>query len=1181
MYNLFWRIPGVHSYGAKNDILVPPGATISNQASIRFTGKGAANTGKIQQENQMRLLENFAGPTPPAYPTVGQTWYDTTTNQLKVCVSSAPQPEQWVAAGGGIQSTGPTDPPPANPEVGDMWLQILGTSSGILFVYTGVGRYPETNTGIGGWEQVYPTIERHAGREEYESMMALVEQLVGPASSRASGALGRAVQNIADLGKLDRTMRSAWLARLPSDVNVLASTVSEPYAPAQMASRNRAAIKINYSSFSSKDYNEFYICGFNSSSIAMEDIDGQIYINDVLVTLPRGPCYTNAIFTDGLIIWDTTGYMTNNIGAAHFYVARKIGNIWQYDNNAGPNSWVNFVPAPGMYVIGVATTVNPDPGTPGAAPGVVSATAWENAVELANASISALKIEPNSADWDRLLAAAKYALRRLDLPAGAVDDVSPMPFVNDGRQAPPELITLPVNDVRFPSQERRSNRKLGSVTMNRMFTETANVLNLGIGSRYVLAGMLGTSGTISTFAPEVYADTQATVMADAGISGGVFGQATRTTGIILRFANRDELERFFYAGHAMQLRATHTPATNTAADLNLKGLTDGYGLIRLLADRSLTMVSTATPALNGAIVAVGGVDLTASPVVVSTSTNGTATMTLTAKALNDTDIQLDFSVNAGGPTSGTFTVEWASVNDHETWSGGRVYPTVLPYVAASDLIPGNFTDSTPIQPLVIQTQPQPQSVNTGDTATFGVVATGAGPIGYQWRRNGVDIPGAISSSYTLPTTVIGDSGAIFSVVVSNPYTSVTSSDATLTVTTIAAPTIAMVPTATVLAANGGSLGTYTGSPTTISITKNGSPISNMTELFVSGGTITLNSNVGLSSNGAVYSVTLTNAGGSATGSTTITVTPRTFNLNQTNITWTDGTALNVRLATEVGSDAGISNVVITGGALPSGVTQAGVFGWVTGTPNNGGPYNFTATFYPYADQTNVTSRVFNYSGTVGPSGIQILVMTPGGSSFNLTQGTAYNWTSGNPSNNAPVLCGVYLTMSGSPRFYSPAYSLNSGSLPPGMSLVVRPDNVNLGEALALIGTPSTPGTYTANLTFWNTHTYQTQTYTFIVSAPSYIQTYTSGSYAASGFSQHTLAIAMPVTPPSYPMQITGVSVTGGALPPNTNIINSTPGEIRLNATGAQTPGTYNFTLSLTHNTSSTNPYVESFSITLT
>jgi hypothetical protein len=274
-------------------------------------------------------------------------------------------------------------------------------------------------------------------------------------------------------------------------------------------------------------------------------------------------------------------------------------------------------------------------------------------------------------------------------------------------------------------------------------------------------------------------------------------------------------------------------------------------------------------------------------------------------------------------------------------------------------------------------------------------------------------------------------------------------------------------------------------------------------------------------------------------------------------------------------------VVITGGALPSGVTQAGVFGWVTGAPNNGGPYNFTATFYPYADQTNVTSRVFNYTGTVGNSGIPILVMTPGGTTFNLTQGTPYIFSSGNPSSNAPVLCGVYLTMTGSPRFYNPPYTLNSGSLPSGMTLQVQNDWINNGDALALLGTPTSPGTYTANLTFWNTHVYQTQTYTFIVSAPSSIQTYTSGTYAASGFSQHVLAIATPVTPPSYPNQITGVSVVGGALPPNTNITNATPGEIRLNATGAQTPGTYNFTLSMTHNTASTNPYVESYTIQLT
>jgi hypothetical protein len=52
---------------------------------------------------------------------------------------------------------------------------------------------------------------------------------------------------------------------------------------------------------------------------------------------------------------------------------------------------------------------------------------------------------------------------------------------------------------------------------------------------------------------------------------------------------------------------------------------------------------------------------------------------------------------------------------------------------------------------------------------------------YQWRKNGANISGATAASYTTPATATADSGAQFSVVVSNSLGNVTSSAATLTV----------------------------------------------------------------------------------------------------------------------------------------------------------------------------------------------------------------------------------------------------------------------------------------------------------------------------------------------------------------------------------------------------------------
>ena len=93
----------------------------------------------------------------------------------------------------------------------------------------------------------------------------------------------------------------------------------------------------------------------------------------------------------------------------------------------------------------------------------------------------------------------------------------------------------------------------------------------------------------------------------------------------------------------------------------------------------------------------------------------------------------------------------------------------------------------------ISTQPAAQSVVVGQTASFSVTATFTGPTTYQWLKNGSNISGATSSTYTTPVTVIGDNGAVFTVVVSNSAGTATSSNATLTV--ITAPAISTQPAA--------------------------------------------------------------------------------------------------------------------------------------------------------------------------------------------------------------------------------------------------------------------------------------------------------------------------------------------------------------------------------------------------
>ena len=104
---------------------------------------------------------------------------------------------------------------------------------------------------------------------------------------------------------------------------------------------------------------------------------------------------------------------------------------------------------------------------------------------------------------------------------------------------------------------------------------------------------------------------------------------------------------------------------------------------------------------------------------------------------------------------------------------------------------GGWQGSRPVAPTTI-TQPENQTVNVGRTATFSVTASGTGPFSYQWYNDGVAISGATSSTYTTPATVMGDTGSVVTVTVTNATGSVTSLAATLTVKAIP-PTITIQP----------------------------------------------------------------------------------------------------------------------------------------------------------------------------------------------------------------------------------------------------------------------------------------------------------------------------------------------------------------------------------------------------
>ena len=90
-------------------------------------------------------------------------------------------------------------------------------------------------------------------------------------------------------------------------------------------------------------------------------------------------------------------------------------------------------------------------------------------------------------------------------------------------------------------------------------------------------------------------------------------------------------------------------------------------------------------------------------------------------------------------------------------------------------VTGNETPSAP----VITKQPASAAVTEGENVTFAVTATGDG-ITYRWYKNGAAIDGATGAAYTF-AAALADNGAVFRCEVSNSAGTVTSNEATLTV----------------------------------------------------------------------------------------------------------------------------------------------------------------------------------------------------------------------------------------------------------------------------------------------------------------------------------------------------------------------------------------------------------------
>lgn len=169
-------------------------------------------------------------------------------------------------------------------------------------------------------------------------------------------------------------------------------------------------------------------------------------------------------------------------------------------------------------------------------------------------------------------------------------------------------------------------------------------------------------------------------------------------------------------------------------------------------------------------------------------TVGEAAFTLSATAPGGTVTYTSSNTGVATVSGNTVTIVGAGTTALTAKQGGDIN-----YNPASDVTQTLTVNAAAVAPSIL-TQPQSQTVTAGSGVTFSVVASGAAPLSYQWKKGTADISGATNSSYTIPATVSADAGSYF-VTVSNSAGTVTSNAASLTVTTASSFSFSQQPVA--------------------------------------------------------------------------------------------------------------------------------------------------------------------------------------------------------------------------------------------------------------------------------------------------------------------------------------------------------------------------------------------------
>lgn len=137
------------------ELVVLQDGTIDTSTSVALVGRNYTGYGELQNSNFLHILENFANDAPPARPIAGQTWFNSSNNNLHVYDGS-----KWNLIGTAVVSTDE----PIDPTIGSLWFDVAEAK---LYCWTGQWTFigPETSPGFAETRSKSTTVSSITGEQ--------------------------------------------------------------------------------------------------------------------------------------------------------------------------------------------------------------------------------------------------------------------------------------------------------------------------------------------------------------------------------------------------------------------------------------------------------------------------------------------------------------------------------------------------------------------------------------------------------------------------------------------------------------------------------------------------------------------------------------------------------------------------------------------------------------------------------------------------------------------------------------------------------------------------------------------------------------------------------------------------------------------------------------------------------